>query len=666
MQHIVKKVINYLNLSIQQGFLPAFFAIAFMLGISFVALFNVSTNLTLWTVLSTLCLLLCVVFYIYGHRVWLLLLILLGFLIGSFVYTYQILQTEVHPISHTQLNQVFWVDSKVEDISSRPQRSYIIVKVEKIFNLHENPKKLRLSIPNSKIDGLTIGDQLTGQFYLQGISAPAFPEDFDFLSYAKDKGFQATGYLRGDLYITKPQKGVVSGALFSIRQDISKYLVDNYKQGGVLSALSTAMRGYIDGDVRDNFQSTGLAHLLAISGMHLGFIAAFVFFVIRGLMSAFPKVFHKYPSKKIAAVMALFACWFYAALAGFTIPTIRAAILLSAFFLVVLLERQRLQMRILSYAVIIVLFIWPSSLFSPSFQMSFSSAAALILFMNKQKQEGGKIANYFKLIFTASLIAGVVTMPLAAYHFSQVSLSGFLANLVAVPVVALFVLPCLFLGLLLSSESLLSVADYFAGGLVEFAAYVATYKVSGVYIATGDVLLVAALCLLFLSFLLTFRNKLLFNIVFFVFCSSVLILSNASKMVEDRLYYMQEGNTYFEIRNNEVIPLYTELTRRKADRVFGYYAKRRGLTYKLTTDDYYCQGDYICLVELNKKRVLLITDNFFPQREDCQLVDAIFAPEGAPFTELDCYDKFAKIPTHSRSAYLTVKGSRLAVTPYPK
>jgi len=148
--------------------------------------------------------------------------------------------------------------------------------------------------------------------------------------------------------------------------------------GGVASALITGKRGAIAEEVKQSFRDSGLSHLLAIAGLHLGLVGAFVFFAVRGGLALIPPVALRYPIKKIAAAATLLVLTCYLLISGAAIPTERAFVMNGIVFAAILIDRLRLSMRICAIAAAVVLVLDPASLVGVSFQMSFDAVVALI------------------------------------------------------------------------------------------------------------------------------------------------------------------------------------------------------------------------------------------------------------------------------------------------
>ncbi len=148
---------------------------------------------------------------------------------------------------------------------------------------------------------------------------------------------------------------------------------------------------------------------------------------------------------------------FYMLLAGATIPTQRAVIMSSVVFLAIIFDRSPISLRLVSFSAFIVLLFTPESLLSASFQMSFAAVTILVYFYDRSRgfwidvyndlNPFKKIFLYFIGVCITTIIASVATAPFSLYHFGQVSFLGSFANLVAVPLLAFFIMPFAILAL---------------------------------------------------------------------------------------------------------------------------------------------------------------------------------------------------------------------------
>jgi competence protein ComEC len=221
--------------------------------------------------------------------------------------------------------------------------------------------------------------------------------------------------------------------------------------GGVASAVITGKRGTMAEEVKQAFRDSGLSHLLAIAGLHLGLVGGFVFFTVRGGLALIPWVALRYPIKKITAVVTLVVLFCYLMISGAAIPTQRAFVMTGIVFVAVLIDRLRISMRICALAALVVLVLDPASLVGVSFQMSFGAVVALIaVYETYGAQLGrllhgrsvwGKVFGYCGGVVVTTVVATLGTYPYSIYHFHHLALYSPLANVIAVPLSAMWTLP---------------------------------------------------------------------------------------------------------------------------------------------------------------------------------------------------------------------------------
>ena len=293
-------------------------------------------------------------------------------------------------------------------------------------------------------------------------SGPAEPGGFDFQQYTWFKRLGAVGYSRNPVVlIAQPELNSYSMRLFDLRMRIANHVRQRIQgqTGAFAAAIITGDRFAIDPAMLDDLRASNLAHLLAISGLHMGLLVGFVFAIVRYGLAMVPYIALHWPTKKIGAVLALFAGLLYLQISGSSIATQRAFIMVSVMLVGVMLDRPAITLRAVAMAATILLVIRPESLMQAGFQMSFAATTALVAsfeFLKHQRhwqamQYGrGRFLQPFVTLFISSLIAGAATAPIAAFHFKQFSQYGLIANLGSVPVMGMLVMPAAVLAGLLS------------------------------------------------------------------------------------------------------------------------------------------------------------------------------------------------------------------------
>jgi competence protein ComEC len=290
------------------------------------------------------------------------------------------------------------------------------------------------------------------------------PGSFDYEGYLRRKGVLVTGYVRNgeQIEIVSTERGNFLLRWFDRwREGIEGFLDKNTSPPGkgLLKALLIGERGEISSEVRETFIAAGAVHILAISGLHLGIIVTLIFFAIKGILRLSERVLLRYDIRKIAALATFPPLLAYILITGFPISTIRAGIMASCFLAAILINRHRNTLNTLAFAAFIILLASPTSLWDPSFQLSFASVLGIIIltpplyrFLFPQDpltlltpQKGGRLKRGIALSFIASFTAIVVTSPIVAFHFHRVSTMGLVSNAIIIPIVGLGVLP---LGLL--------------------------------------------------------------------------------------------------------------------------------------------------------------------------------------------------------------------------
>ncbi|MCB1562343.1 MAG: ComEC family competence protein [Alphaproteobacteria bacterium] len=327
------------------------------------------------------------------------------------------------------------------------------------FEASDTPVKVRLKVRGGA--SLRIGQRVEALVALNPPSGPVMPGGFDFRRYMYFKQIGGIGFSYREPVVVEgaPSTIGVYDYVEHIRRNVAAAIEESLKepQAGIAMALIVGRRGAVSDEDMEAVRAAGLAHMLAISGLHIGLFSGVVFFVIRFLMALVPSWGLQRPIKKYAAGCAIAAAFAYMLLAGANIPAQRAMMMTGIVFLAVILDRSPLSLRLVAFAASVVLLLFPESLLSASFQMSFAAVSALILFYNATAEFWGrmhrkagftrKAALYFLGVCTTTMIASIATAPFALFHFQQFALYSLLANFIAVPILAFAVMPAAVLAL---------------------------------------------------------------------------------------------------------------------------------------------------------------------------------------------------------------------------
>jgi competence protein ComEC len=295
-------------------------------------------------------------------------------------------------------------------------------------------------------------DPLPGQVVILTASlaapeGPVEPGAFDFRRMAFFDRLGAVGYTRTPvLLLTEPEDGALP--IDRLRSYLTRGMLAHMEgQAGAFAAgAMTGDRSAITEDTVAALRDSSLAHLLAISGMNMAFLTAFVFALVRYGLALIPHVALRVNTKKVAAVVSLGVALFYLLLSGSNVATERAFIMISVFLGAVLLDRRALTLRSVAVAGLILLMTQPESLMNPGFQMSFAATIALIT--GFAALDGSiyreRLPRWLMPVFTlvlSSVIGGFATAPYAAAHFNRFTDYGLLANLLTVSVMGAVIMP---------------------------------------------------------------------------------------------------------------------------------------------------------------------------------------------------------------------------------
>lgn len=280
---------------------------------------------------------------------------------------------------------------------------------------------------------------------------PSWPGGRDLQREAWFSGLAGSGYALGPASLSgAPSR---QSWLESLRETValraSAALSD--QTAAIAATLLAGEAGSIDQHTRETFSASGLAHLLAVAGLHLGLVMAAVIVTLRCGLAAIEYVALRWPCRQIAAVSGLLAGMGYVMLTGAHLPSLRALGMASIVTLAIVTGRRVLSMRSLSIVALLILLVSPVSVVDVSFQMSFAAVMGLIAGYGALREplmrlrgEGEwyhVVASHCAALVLTSLLAGLATLPVSMAHFGALQPWFVLANLVAVPLAAVWIMP---------------------------------------------------------------------------------------------------------------------------------------------------------------------------------------------------------------------------------
>ncbi|WP_353274515.1 ComEC/Rec2 family competence protein [Wolbachia endosymbiont (group B) of Hofmannophila pseudospretella] len=332
----------------------------------------------------------------------------------------------------------------VKDINNKG--SYEQFLLYEIKNTKFKLDNIRISVRTKAEEGIKIGDQvkLSAKLFPPKIAPSEYAYDFARIAYYQK--ISATGFATSKIVLYKKAEArKFQEYIESFRQYIYENLQQNTKKphADIISALLIGKKDGIDQKTMNAIRDSGIAHLFAISGLHLSFVAGLFFIVFRNLFAISETLTLKYNTKKISAFFTILPTTFYLLITGMQISAQRAYIMVILVLVAIIIERKYRGLIAIAFAASVILIVEPEAILKPGFQMSFSAVLALIASyqINANKLFKIKIIKYFVSIMISSVIASLATVPYTIYNFNYCSISGIITNLIAIPIVTLIIIP---------------------------------------------------------------------------------------------------------------------------------------------------------------------------------------------------------------------------------
>ena len=352
------------------------------------------------------------------------------------------------------------VDGRIADLPVVQERGVrFVLDVEQAFEEGRPvaiPQRLQLSVYGSAPD-LSAGDRWRLTVRLRRPHGFQNPGGFDYEAHLFQQRIRATGYVRESppairwAALEDDPGWLIQYRLNRFRQQLSgriRSLLDDHPFWAMVTAFANGDDDAIPAAQWEVLNRTGTGHLIAISGMNIGLVAGIAYFLVRWLWSLPGWTVLWLPAPRVAAGGALLAALAYAALAGFAIPTQRALVMLVAALGGRLLGRRTAPSVLLALALLAVLVLDPLAVLAAGFWLSFL-AVAVILFVIASLEGSGWPARLRAWGFLQWAVA-LGLLPVLLFLFQQVSVTGPLANLIAIPVVEIVVIPATLAGVVAS------------------------------------------------------------------------------------------------------------------------------------------------------------------------------------------------------------------------
>jgi competence protein ComEC len=340
------------------------------------------------------------------------------------------------------------------------------------------PIRVRLNLPDDKapLGAVRPGAIVRVRARLVPPAAPMVPGSYNFARTAWFGGLAATGSAMSAPEILQSGSGGawLSGLQHRLTAHVQAQLPP--EQAGIAAALTTGDMGGIAEADADAMRDSGLAHLLSISGLHVSAVIGAVYFAALRLLALWPWLALRTRLPVAAAACGALAGIAYTLLSGSQVPTVRSCIGALLVLAALALGREALSLRMLALAAFLVLLLWPEAVVGPSFQMSFAAVLAIVAlsgaapirnFLAPREESpivrGGR---NLAMVLLTGIVIEVALMPIGLYHFHRGGIYGAFANVVAIPLTTVVIMPAVLSALALDIVGLGAPAWWIAGKAV--------------------------------------------------------------------------------------------------------------------------------------------------------------------------------------------------------
>ena len=314
-------------------------------------------------------------------------------------------------------------------------------------------RAIRIRLHRADAAAMAAGDRLRVRALVRPPSPPAYPGGWDLQRDAFFAGLGGSGYALNPSEVLEraPPRGGPA-MLQGVRDWIAGRAIAGLPgtAGAVAATLLTGTTAAIPQPDREAFRDSGLAHLLAVAGLHIGIVMGLVMGATRFALALSERAALHWPTKAIAAGAALAAGCVYLLLTGAHLPIMRSFAMASLVTLGLVLGRRALSLRGLALAAAVLMLLAPSEVAGVSFGMSFSAVLALIAgyealrpLLARLRGQGWhrRLLSHIVALALTSILAGSASAPFGAYHFGHIQLYFIVANIAAVPLMAFWVMP---------------------------------------------------------------------------------------------------------------------------------------------------------------------------------------------------------------------------------
>lgn len=324
--------------------------------------------------------------------------------------------------------------ARIEDLRHTDFSSIIQATLFQVEDSSTTPIKLLLTTRGCNYT-LEPGDIITFSAHLRPIVNNGNPHETDYAKIQHDRGFIYKQHLRVDHLFKAGHHQSLMNSITRFRHKLENIIINSSLDSDTQSFMIALLLGdasHIDQETRYAYSCAGVAHILALSGLHMGIFTLLIWILL------YPLDYLRL--KKLRFVITMLILVAFAILTGLSASVVRATIMTIFVFTGYIFFRKSTPLNALIAAAIVILLITPSALYNAGFQLSFITVAAIIIFSpksNQHKHKKNAIISYVKSSITISAIAMLSTIVLTAYYFHSISFASVISNLLVIPLLTL-------------------------------------------------------------------------------------------------------------------------------------------------------------------------------------------------------------------------------------
>ena len=369
------------------------------------------------------------------------------FSIGTFVH-FQNSELPKLPTLKEKETIIFQLDKKLN--SNEKNRKYYVevIDVSDLRQKENFPFKTVISIPKD-VEALDFKHYYKAEVYIHQPEEIKNDFQFDYKKYLARQDVHFQAYLPNDILKTEKQSISFDDKIKQKRLNVLNQInhsslspkIQEFLKGIILSD-----RTEMDGETVEDFNQTGLTHLLAISGSHMVIIFWIVLLILNRILSV--------KFRKVSIILSILLIWLFAIFIDYGSSVMRSCLMITCYYIMVLLQRKSDLLHSLALSAFILLIIDSNQLFDVGFQLSYVAVLGIWWLTNPIKnlfrKPRFKTEKFFYEISAMTFAAQIATLPLAIYYFHQFSFVSIIANLLIIPLSEIIIVSSLLIVVLIA------------------------------------------------------------------------------------------------------------------------------------------------------------------------------------------------------------------------